>query len=72
MKRRRTTQEDGDSLWGVAAIAEYAELPIRRARYLIDIQALPVTRLGARIIVGSKRAIDGALGRAPGRGTVDG
>jgi hypothetical protein len=61
------SDQDGmtDSLFGVRAIAAYVGQPIRKTRYLIHIKAIPVTRAGERIIIGSKRAIDEALGRTP-------
>jgi hypothetical protein len=59
---------DADLLWGVASIARHINQPIRKTRYLIQLDAIPTKKLGARIIVASKRALDQALGRAGGEG----
>jgi hypothetical protein len=53
-----------DVLWGVPAIADFIERPLRQTYYMIERQMIPVKKLSHRIIVGSKKEIAKALSGA--------
>jgi hypothetical protein len=56
----------GDLLWGVPAIAKHIERSVRQAQYLIETKKIPFTRLGPKMIVGSRSALDSHLkGESP-------
>jgi hypothetical protein len=50
-----------DLLWGIAQIARHIKRTKRQASYLIETGALPVKKLGKRIIVARKSEIDAAV-----------
>lgn len=54
-----------EPLWGAKAIAAYAEIPLRRAYYLLENGLLPARKIGASY-ASTKAEIRGAIsGRRP-------
>jgi hypothetical protein len=55
------TPEALDILWGLADIAKFINVPERRARYFISLNALPVARRG-RLLIASKAELRRCFG----------
>ena len=58
------TPEALDILWGLADIAKFINVPPRRARYLLELDALPVGEVG-RHVIASKATLRKCFQRAP-------
>ena len=50
-----------DLLWGIPAIAKHVRRSVRQTSYLIETKALPVKKLGRRIICARKSELDATL-----------
>jgi hypothetical protein len=58
---KQAAQPSDDLLWGAPAIAGYLGIKVDRVYYLIRIGKLPVSKLGAKMLVASKRQLQRAI-----------
>lgn len=62
-----TTNEDkpatpsDDLLWGAAAIADFLGVSIERVYYEIRVKRLPISKLGKKTVIASRRKLQRAI-----------
>jgi hypothetical protein len=57
----RDAKAGDDLIWGAQAIADELGIPLHRVYYLIRTRRIPVTRLGAKTLICSRKRLQRAL-----------